>query len=191
MKKPIITILLLYSVVGFSQEKITEDILQADSTWFKEIIKFPINFAREIPYQGFEELRFAPGFSKQDTPELWSYTWAWVITNKKTFTEKELETNIQLYFDGLLGLDPKHHKNVKQQTNAVFIKKDSENYIGKIRTFDTRYTKKTLTLNVTIEKHLCTDNNRVILVFRLSPQNFESPIWKSLNAINLKKGSCD
>lgn len=191
MNRFILNILLLYCVVGFSQEEKTQDILQADSTWFKEIIKFPINFAREIPYQGFEELRFAPGFSKEESPELWTYTWAWVITNQKTFTENELETNIQLYFDGLLGLDPKHHKNVKQQTNAVFIKKDTKSYVGKIKTFDTRYTQKPITLNVKVDKHLCKENNRAILIFRISPQEFENPVWKNLNAINLREGSCE
>ncbi len=191
MKKSLIILIILATSLIRAQQEHTKEIFQVDSTWFKESIKFPINFAKEIPYQGHAELRFAPGFTKKDSPELWSYIWAWVITNKKEFTETELEKNIQLYFDGLLGLDPEHHKNVKQQTNAVFLKSKNNKYVGKVKTFDTRYTNQSLTLNITVEELYCQTTNNIILIFRLSPQDFESKVWKVLNKITLKTDFCD
>lgn len=190
------TLLLLYSVVGFAQENSEQEILIADSTWVKEILKFPLGFAQEIKYEGHEELRFAPGFSKENSPELWSYAWAWVIKNDKSIVIEELEINLQYYFDGLLNLDPKYNKDKPQQTLAILAKNQTKNnsimqYIGKLKTTDTRYTHKPITLNINGEQFYCKTTKRTIIVFRLSPQDFRNDTWKTLNAITLHEGICD
>ncbi|MDT0558837.1 hypothetical protein RM697_09265 [Ichthyenterobacterium sp. W332] len=197
MKKGLIILLslLLYSTLSFSQEDIEPTLLKADTTWFKESIKFPIGFAREIPYKGFGDLRFAPGFTKADHPELWSYTWAWCLDNIKDVTVQELEDHLELYFNGLLGLNSEENKLKYQSTVALFIAKDiTENtskFIGKIKTYDTRYTKKPLTLNVSVTANFCKNEKKSILVFRLSPKAFDHEVWQKLNAVVLEKPGCD
>ena len=102
MNKHIVTILLLFfCILSYSQEEESLEVFTTDSTWVKEIIKFPISFAQDIKYEGFEDLRFPQGWSNQESPNFWSYVWAWSINGIEKPSESDLEKNVQLYFDGL------------------------------------------------------------------------------------------
>jgi hypothetical protein len=197
MKNNIIIILLfLNSNVIFGQEQESLNLLETDSTWTKEIIKFPLGFAKEIKFEGFEDLRFPSGWSKQESPNFWSYVWAWSIKDIEGLTEHELENNIQLYFDGLMGINfRKNTEDEIQNTNAIFIKKATSNgnyqYIGKVKTFDMRYTKKPMTLNVLVEQHYCEQKKRSIILFRFSPKSFDTAVWNTLQEVKLRENICD
>lgn len=191
MKHVITTLLLCYSIVAYGQEEQNLEVFKTDSTWIKEIIEFPIGFAQEIKYEGFEDLRFPQGWSKEDSPNFWSYVWAWSINDFGEVTESELETNIQYYFDGLLGLDfykidEKHVRN----TNTVFLKKDNSQYVGKVKTFDARYTKKPMTLNVLVETYYCEQEKKRIILFRFSPKSFGHDVWNTLKEVKLMSDVC-
>lgn len=185
-------VLLLSSTIIFSQEKKSLNLFETDSTWIKEIIEFPIGFAQDITYEGFEDLRFPPGWSKEESPYFWSYVWAWSINNVREVTTSELEKNIQLYFDGLLGLDfYKIDDKPLRKTNAVFIKNDTFHFVGKVKTHDTRYTKKPMTLHVQVENYYCKKENKAIILFRFSPKEFEDNVWTLLRTVKLIDNSCE
>ena len=197
MKSIILIIsLLLHSIVMFGQEEQYLEVLQTDSTWTKEIIKFPLGFARDIKFEGFEDLRFPSGWSKQDNPNFWSYVWAWSINDVEGLTAHELENNIQLYFDGLMGINLKSNNEGNiQSTNAIFIKKETSDgisqYIGKVKTFDTRFTRKPMTLNVLVEQYYCEQKVRSIILFRFSPQAFGNDVWHTLSMVKRRANSCE
>ena len=193
MKKHIVTILLLFfCILSYSQEEESLEVFTTDSTWIKEIIKFPINFAQDINYEGFEDLRFPQGWSNQESPNFWSYVWAWNINGIEKPSESDLEKNVQLYFDGLLGLDFYKINDVKTpKTNAVFIKKGNTHYIGKVKTIDTRYTKLPMTLNVLVEYNYCETQKKTIMVFRFSPKPFDNAVWETLKSVTLKDHFCE
>ena len=74
------------------------------------------------------------------------------------------------------------------------IKKEAINgnrYIGKVKTFDTRFTNKPMTLNILVENHYCESENKAIIVFRLSTKDFGSEVWDTLKEIKLKDGFCE
>lgn len=191
MKKIITISLFLFSLVGFSQEKQDLEVFETDSTWIKEIIEFPIGFAQEIKYEGFEDLRFPEGWSKEDSPNFWSYVWAWSINDTEEVTTNDLEKNIQYYFDGLLGLDfYKIDDKPLRKTNAVFIKKNESQFVGKVKTHDTRYTKKLMTLNVLVDIYYCKRENKTIIHFRFSPKPFDDTVWDTLAEVKLKTDFC-
>jgi len=196
MKKKIFTILLILFVgLVFSQEEDIQEVFTTDSTWIKEIIKFPIGFAQDIKYEGFEDLRFPQGWSKEDSPEFWSYVWAWNINSTEEPTTSDLEKNTQLYFDGLLGLDFYKKNDIKvPRTNAVFIKKETvkgnQQFVGKVKTFDTRYTKQPMTLNVLVEHYYCETKKKTIIVFRYSPKPFDDNVWNKLKEVKLRADAC-
>ena len=197
MKKHILFgLALLVSTTIISQEsKKHLAVFETDSTWIKEIIEFPIGFAQDIKYEGFEDLRFPQGWSKQDSPNFWSYVWAWSINGIEEPTESELETNVQFYFDGLLGLDYfKVEEKPVPKTNAVFVKKgnskDNIQFIGKVKTVDTRYTKQPMTLSVLVEIHHCNQTKKTIMVFRYSPKPFETDVWNTLKSVTLIDDVC-
>ena len=193
MNKHIVTILLLFfCILSYSQEEENLEVFTTDSTWIKEIIKFPINFAQDINYEGFEDLRFPQGWSNQKSPNFWSYVWAWNINGIEKPSESDLEKNVQLYFDGLLGLDFYKINDVKTpKTNAVFIKKGNTHYIGKVKTIDTRYTKLPMTLNVLVEYNYCETQKKTIMVFRFSPKPFDNAVWETLKSVTLKDHFCE
>ena len=196
MKKKIFTILLILFVgLVFSQEEDIQEVFTTDSTWIKEIIKFPIGFAQDIKYEGFEDLRFPQGWSKEDSPNFWSYVWAWNINSIEEPTTSDLEKNTQLYFDGLLGLDFYKINDIKvPRTNAVFIKKETvkgnQQFVGKVKTFDTRYTKQPMTLNVLVQHYYCEVKKKTIIVFRYSPKPFDDNVWNKLKEVKLRADAC-
>jgi hypothetical protein len=191
MKHYVTILLLCFNALLFAQEKQDLEIFETDSTWIKEIIEFPIGFAQEIKYEGFEDLRFPEGWSKEDSPNFWSYVWAWYINGTEKVTTNDLEKNIQYYFDGLLGLDfYKIDDKPLRKTNAVFIKKTESQFVGKVKTHDTRYTKKPMTLNVTVETSFCEQENKTIIHFRFSPKPFDNTVWDTLDEVKLKSDVC-
>lgn len=193
MNKHIVTILLLFfCILSYSQEEESLEVFTTDSTWKKEIIKFPISFAQDINYEGFEDLRFPQGWSNQESPNFWSYVWAWNINGIEKPSVSDLEKNVQLYFDGLLGLDFYKINDVKTpKTNAVFIKKGNTQYVGKVKTVDTRYTKKPMTLHVQAESHYCEQTKKAIIVYRFSPKPFENDVWNTLKSVKLSDDVCE
>jgi len=197
MKKHFIIIILLSLSTGvFGQEKEQINILVSDSTWIKEIIKFPIGFAQEIKYEGFEELRFPKGWSKKGNPAFWSYVWAWSINDVEKLTESEMEKNVQFYFDGLMGIGANSQGERKlHHTSATFIKTEGTNantqYLGKVKTFDTRYTNKPLTFYVLVDQIYCEEEKKAIVLFRYSPKTFEDAIWTKLKSVELSRDACE
>lgn len=186
-----IIILFTQSFLLNAQETASQYVLETDSSWFKEIFTFPISFAQEIKYVGIEDARFPPGWSKAASPEFWSYIFAWHIDRSTELTGSELESNLQLYFDGLLGLN---NEREQQKTTVTFAKNNIANvnssFIGKVKTLDTRYTKKPMTLNVLVEEHLCEKHKKSIILFRFSPKEFGHNVWQLLGDVKLREGIC-
>src|SRR5436189_154580 len=69
--------------------------------WKQETIPFPLDFAKDIPLQGVEELRFAPGMFKPEAPGYWSYAFAWWLDGEPALGQAELERSLLSYFQGL------------------------------------------------------------------------------------------
>lgn len=196
MKISLTTIIILfYSLLSFSQEHESFFFLETDTTWRKEIFHFPINFAPDIDYEGVEDARFPVGWEKTDSPNFWSYAFAWNINAKTELTEKELELNLQKYFDGLMGVKDKMGKvEGVQNTIALFLKKDHEErnstYAGKVNTFDAFFHKKLMTLNVLVNQYYCEQKNKYIILFKFSPQDFGNDVWNKLEEVKLPMDFC-
>jgi len=187
-----IIILLVLSIDSFGQETDDLHFLEADSTWTKEIISFPLNFAPDIPFEGYEDLRFAEGWSKFNNDGFWTYVCAWNVKGKIEPTEAMLAYYIELYFDGLMGIGSKSSPVEKiKGTSALFLQETDATYSGKIKTFDTRITKSPLTLNVDTEVHFCKKTNTTVFLFRFSPKDFFHKIWSKLKRVSLRDGFCD
>lgn len=187
---------LLFSMANFGQEKDDLNLFETDSTWLKEIIKFPLGFAQEIKFKGFEDLRFPKGWANKDSPEFWSYLWGWRINEIEKLNEKDIETSIQFYFDGLMGINiRKANAEKMENTNALFIIEESSTngskFIGKVKTFDTRFQNAPMTLNVLVDQTYCKKQKRSILVFRFSPLPFDADVWTKLKTVELKHDACE
>lgn len=177
--------LLILSIGSFGQEPEKLSLLETDTTWQKEIFEFPIIFASQIRYTGFEDARFPKGWSDSTSNNFWSYAFAWKIEDAVDLTAKDLERDLKIYFDGLMG---------KENTMTLFLEKDAgkqkTSYIGKVHTFDNFRKKQMMTLNVKVEKIFCEEQKKRIILFRFSPKEFDHKVWLKLNEARLPVNIC-
>ncbi len=163
----------------------------APKGWAVERIPFPIVFAPQIPYKGFEDLRFTPGWEYTTSDEHWSYTFLWWLEGKVDVDSSVLKQHLDDYYFGLLS------QNVSKRSipaNKVFrpvatitkIKTDSgdtKTYQGTIKMLDyLDLTFPALMLNCVIHKKDC--NAHTAFIFEISPQPFGHTVWKQLNELN-------
>lgn len=188
-------ILILNPLLTFGQESEMEDLIIANDSWGKEFFQFPISFAQEINFKGMEDARFPKGWAKIESPEFWSYAFAWEVDADQPITKTALESSLPLYFDGLLGIDilRKNDANI-QKTKALFIEKEAKaadsRYVGKLEIFESRYSKKPMTLNVTIEQQYCKSSQKAFILFKFSPKEFVHDTWVKLAEVALRKDLC-
>lgn len=161
----------------------------APNGWQKETIPFPLGFAPELKYRGVEELRFAPGFFHADSPNYWSYAFAWWLEGTPALDRKALETDLARYFSGLSQVvgGKKYRFNParfqarlkdapaeQRQGHAV------RHLTGTLDTYDPFVTGKEITLQVEVRTWDCPTAGRRVLLLQASPQSREHPVWKSL-----------
>ena len=176
------------SIYSFGQQE-EINLLQADSTWGKEIIQIPFWFAPDIHYNGHEDIRFAKGWEKIDSTGFWTLAFAWEINLKTKPTTKFFEDNLTLYFDGLMSVVNEDTLFTIPKTKAQFKErkqnKGIKSHTGTLETYDAFTTKKMITLNVTIESYYCKKTKKYITLFRLSQKDFNHKAWEMLNQVTL------
>src|SRR5262249_15259843 len=91
----------LFLFLNLSPQNDSRFQFDAPADWKKETINFPLDFAPEIKYQGFEELRFSPGMFNPKSDSYFSYTFFWWLKGEQNFTKETLEDNLTKYFRGL------------------------------------------------------------------------------------------
>lgn len=191
MKKRIFIIVLFLTVAVFGQKN-EFNFIKLDSTWGKEVIRFP---ARNMNYIGTGEVRFPPkGWIQPTHPNFWSYTYAWSINVNREIKATELATNLEKYFNSLNKISMDDEKNPKKTTASVYkTKKQKETtfYEGKVTIFDRFATNEMLTLNVKIESNYCKKNQKTVILFKFSPKRFSHKTWETLNGIELMKTNCE
>ena len=194
MKKVILTVLLFsYSFFLIGQEKETIDLLVTEDSWRKEAFKFPIPFAKEVDFNGVADVRFTKGWEDKNSPNFWSYAFAWKIVLENKLSETEIENYMQLYFDGLMNVVKKDKSKAIPPTIALFTSTASGetiNYKGKIRIYDAFFTQDILLLHVEGEYSYCKEQDKSIYVFKLSPKSTEDTVWVHLNKTVLRSDSC-
>ncbi|MFT6055237.1 MAG: hypothetical protein ACJASP_002138 [Roseivirga sp.] len=191
----LVTLILLSPTLAVAQEPEMKSLTSANDSWGKEFFEFPLSFAPEIDLIGMEEARFPKGWGDQESPEFWSYAFAWEVEADQQISKVDLEKNLQFYFDGLLSIDvwQKNDANV-QKTNPQLIVKavsiSNSSYTGKMEVFESRFTKKPMTFNVTIEQHYCKKTKKAIVLFKFSPKEFGHNTWLKLAEVELRKDLC-
>jgi hypothetical protein len=190
----LVTALLLCSNFIIGQENEDQYLLKTDTIWDKEIFSIPTGFAQEMTLEGFEDASFPPGWGKAESPQFWSYIFAWSVSAEKIIPNQVLESNLEIYFDGLMGIPKDTIFAPKQPTTALLIEstraKNSVTFTGKVRTFDRFRSKEMMTLYVLVEQHFCEIQEKAIIVFRFSPKGFDDDVWQLMRAVPLREDAC-
>ena len=186
-----ISILLFSSILTFGQKN-EFNLINLDSTWGQEVIRFP---ARHMDYIGVGEVRFPPQRSwiQPKNDFFWSYTYAWSIDVNRKIKEKELEIDLVKYFNSLNKIDMNATTTKKYSSAKVTRikrRKTITYFKGSIKIFDRFATNKMITLNVLIESNYCKKDKKTILLFKFSPKDFNHTTWKTLNEVKLLDHIC-
>ncbi len=187
-----LAIFALTCVVSYGQKE--ESILSAPDNWQSEILHFPLGFAQTIDFVGFEDLRFAPGWSDTTSQECWAYMFVWYIEFDSVMTETKLTESFNRYYDGLMGVDSKNQAdtaklNQLDKTFCLFVKTD-EGFTGKMRVYDAFFAKDYMTLNIKVKEFICPKTNKQIVWCDISPRDIGHDVWKIFDDVKLKV-NCD
>ena len=160
--------------------------------WQTEEIPFPMDFAPGLAYNGYEDLRFAPGFSNAASPEKWAYTFVWWLDGHIQFSETSLKQDLETYYSGLTQRravadrdDPKNYfpatAHVKKITTGG---DDLATFTGTVHLYDAQVTKKPADLYVKIHVKPAANKQRSIVLFEIAGFPQAAAIWKQLDQIN-------
>lgn len=182
----------LFTFISHAQEQ--ESVLNSPDTWQNEIIPFPLGFAQEIDFVGFEDLRFAPGWKDDTSQEFWTYTFVWYIEKTDAMTEEILTENFNLYYDGLMGVNASHEGKDStvtklDRTICLFVRSET-GFSGKMRVYDRFFTKDYMILNIKVTEHFCSKINKQVISCDISPQPFDHEVWGIFKQVSFV-GACD
>jgi len=157
--------------------------------WRFERIDFPLSFAPDIKYKGFEELRFAPGMFKPESDTYFTYVFAMKITDDVTLDAPALQSLLETYFRGLCRTVAKEKKfDIDTSKITAQVRADqpdaapARHFRAAVESFDPFVTGKSLTLNLEM---IVIDTSRTDhrIFAAISPKPTDSPIWKLLRTL--------
>src|SRR5215813_2238737 len=100
-------------------------LLKEPVAWQFERFTLPPVFAPSILYKGAEELRFAPGMFKKDSPDYFTYVFVAQIDSVVAISQTDIRNYLLNYYKGLCGATARDRKLSidTAQINAVVKKR--------------------------------------------------------------------
>ena len=189
MKKFTIIFILFFQLLNsYSQEKGKFVIFENSENWKREVIKFPIDWVPKLNLTGFEELLFSPNWKDSKSSDFWSLVMGWKVKATSQLTLKEIEYNLNSYFDGLMK--PNHWAK-KFPEPKIYLRNNKNGFYGTMTVFDGFHSGKLLILNILGEQIFDKKQKKSIITFRLSPKKYQHKIWETLNSFKLKRSEFD
>lgn len=178
----------------------TKPILDIPEDWRFERITLPFDFAPEMPYTGFEELRFAPGMFDRSSENYFTYLFIASIKNEKKFSKRAIKNFLTQYYQGLSKAVAGENKEKLDFSNITIsvkrnrtIKRKQKNYIATIVYLDTFNKGEEVILNMELTVVSNKKNPHTYLMVMVSPQEKNHSIWdfmrETLKKITLPKAT--
>jgi hypothetical protein len=158
--------------------------------WGIERFQIPIEFAPGIKYNGIEDVRFTKGWGEPASNEYWSYAFLWYLDGKPVIDEKDIEKNLSMYYDGLIGrnVEPRKIPASLVKATKVTMKKipthkgDQSTFSGTIDMLDYMQ-QKPITFNCIVHQKLCDGQNKTFVFHEISPRPLTDSVWAALNKL--------
>lgn len=180
---------LLVLMAGGEPAPKSELLPKTPPNWRFERIDFPLPFAPELEYEGFEELRFAPGMFDAKSKTYFTYIFAIKITSDVSIDAKLLKSFLETYFRGLCRTVAKETDfkiDVSKISATVredhYEALDSSHFTVTLDSFDPFVTGEAIKLRlelVVVEK--AGNDHRIFAA--VSPKPAESSVWKLLRKL--------
>jgi hypothetical protein len=165
--------------------------LDTPKGWTTEHFSLPPEFARQIPYKGTEDLRFAHGWADAGSEEHWAYAFVWWLEGRLQLTTDSLQSFLKDYYSGLVERNivprkiPKE-KLIPVKTSFRIIATqpgDRTSFSGTIHMLD-YLTQTPMTLNVIVHWKYLRSPDHTAVMFEVSPKPMDHHIWQQLNELN-------
>jgi hypothetical protein len=180
----LITIWLFASTLSLGQ-KIEPLLLPIPEDWKYERIDLPMDFAPEMTYEGFEELRFGPGMFDLTSSTYFTYLFAVSFENTTKVKKSALEDFILQYYRGLCAaVAGSKEPSIDYNEINVRLKKTKKgkgraaHYTAQLTFFDAFTNGQKITLNMDLELTVDKTMKKTYLLALVSPQAKEHDIWK-------------
>lgn len=162
--------------------------INAPSDWRAESFVFPLPFAPAIPYEGQEQVRFAPYWSEFATERGFTYAVLWDIKTQPV-TPQIVEGALKMYFDGLMEQVTKV-QSLKDPGTVTSLSMHPmatpegwrEGYGGRLFTWNGFSKGEPLTLNMEVAHRPC-GGGRTQLFFAYSQAPRSHTAWDALRDI--------
>jgi hypothetical protein len=159
-------------------------------SWRSEIIRFPLDFAPTLAYQGKLELLFSPGMFDEKSEEFLSYGFVWAIEGTEIPSTEQLEQDLKTYYYGLQQI-VSDNALTAPTSSKVWISKtslgsDNISYVGEIKWTEPFVTRQSQTLKFTVTFSVDAEQKQWLGFFRVSPQIMDHTIWETLNTLPVK-----
>ena len=150
--------------------------------WRTERLAFPLSFAPDLPYQGFEDLAFAPGMFEPASESYFSYALAMQFEGEVRVDEAMLAHFLESYYRGLCRAVA-GSRGLERDANRVqvMLERQGDEFLATIDMFDPFTTGDDLKLRLVLRSH---DTQATTEILGLaSPKPADAPIWKELHAL--------
>jgi hypothetical protein len=162
--------------------------IPAPEGWRRESFQFPLAFAPSIPYEGTEEVRFSPAWSKFAAEDGFTYLFMWDI-KRVPMEAAHLERALAVYFDGLMENVARGRKLDELPLHAAIVLHPlrapagwREAYAGAIHTWNAFGKGEDLRLHTEISQRACGDDRMQVFFAVSKAKRAEAP-WDELRRI--------
>lgn len=163
------------------------EILHIPENWKFEHMDFPLGFAPEIKYEGFEELIFSPGMFDTEAPDYFSYIFVMSVNNEREVSISTLEEVLLAYYRGLSQAEAES-KETTIDTSVITCSvaklkddfRESEHYSAKINFIDSFTDNRTINLNMELDVQYNKTSERLYILAMVSPVQDMDPVWQTL-----------
>ena len=177
-----LSILLLVAAIPAAAQLVAPD------GWRKESFTFPLQFAPTIPYEGTEQVRFAPYWSEFESERGFTYVVLWDV-KRRAFEPAEFERSLNVYFDGLMEQVTRGRKIADPGTvtstslHPLAAPEGWQDALGgRLWTWNAFSKGEALTLHLEIAHRACgAERTQVLLAFSRAARTSEP--WSELRAI--------
>ncbi|MEE8467484.1 MAG: DUF5829 family protein, partial [Planctomycetota bacterium] len=148
--------------------------------WRYERLEFPLSFAPELNFAGYEELRFAPGMFEPGTDTYFTYILGVRLEQELVVDLEFVESFLHAYYRGLCrevgqgrGLD------LDLSKFSVTVEQDGSQFLAMVEMFDPFVTGEPLTLRVEFAAHAAAQGTELFGL--ASPAPRDAPLWEQLH----------
>jgi hypothetical protein len=150
--------------------------------WRSERLEFPLSFAPQIPLQGYEELRFAPGMFDADAADYFTYVLGLRLDGDIEVERVFLTGFLEEYYRGLCeSVAESRGLDLDLSGFAVSVEQRGPIFHARVDMVDVFVTAQPLRLQLELVSHPGPGSTEVLGV--VSPSPGDAPIWEELRAM--------